>query len=258
MKRTNNNRQALIWGIVMLAVLGFTVGIFLTFVPSAPRYSYWIAMTDVCVIEVVAGTYLIYNLVLSMGSATSRLPVAMHISIQSTVGIFFAISIAIVIVFLLVFNRSDLDRAFMWLVIGKWVLLLLVVSLLWFAGQEGEEERATLASSRKERVGVLSVVQRALVELRRLPTSSEEGALQRQVVDELETLRNQLRSRTSERPRANNESRHLDDLLNELTSAVSNLRSTPESERKAVLVRVQDAVRKMAQEIGYPSAMKKA
>ncbi len=56
----------------MLAVLGFTVGILLTFVPDAPRYSYWIAMTDMPLMEVVIGTYLIYNLFLSTKRATSE------------------------------------------------------------------------------------------------------------------------------------------------------------------------------------------
>ena len=257
MKKIDNNRQALIWGIVMLAVLGFTVGIFLDFAPYAPRYSYWIAMADVSLMEIITGTYFMYTLFISTKRAASKLPVAMHIGMQSTIIIFFAVSVAIAILFLLVFNSSAFDRVFMWVVIGKWVLLFVVIFLLQFAGREGEKEKETLASSRAERVGILSAVERALSELQRLSTSSEEGTLKQQVVDELGTLRNQLRSRISARPAVDDESCHLNNLLDELGSVVGSLNSAPASERNGILLRVRESVRKMSQEIAYPSVTKK-
>jgi FlaA1/EpsC-like NDP-sugar epimerase len=251
MKKIDNKRQALIWGVVTLLVLGFTIGIFLELAPHAPFYSYWIAMADVCLMEIITGIYFIYILFLKTKKTTSELPVAMHISMQTTVAIFFGVTIVIDILFLLVFYSSVLSRVFMWVVIGKWILLLAVIALLQFAGREGEEEKETLASSRVERVDVLSAIDRALNELRRLPAGSEKDALQRQVVDELETLRNQVRSRVSARPVADDAGWHLDNLLDELGNSVGSLNSAPESERRGVLLSVQKAVRKMSREIDH-------
>lgn len=261
MKKIDNKRQILIWGVVTLLVLGFTIGIFLELAPLSPLYSYWVAMADVCLMEIITGIYFIYTLFLSTKKAKSELPVAMHISMQGTVGIFFGVTIVIAILFLLVFYSGVLGRVYIWVVIGKWILLLSVLAFMQFAGREGEEEKETLASSRVERVGVLSTVEQALGELRGLSTSGEEGALQRQVVDELETLRNQVRSRISTRPAADypsdDEGWHLDNLLDELGSAVGSLNSAPESERKRVLLSVREAVKKMSREIDHPPAIKK-
>ncbi len=257
MKRAGNSRQVLIWGAAMLAALGFTVGVFLTFAPDAPRYSYWIAMADMSLMVIVTGTYLIYNLLLSTKKTTSRLPIAMHIGIVSTVGLFFAASAVIVAAFLVAFNHSSLDRVFLWVVIGKWVLLILAIVPMWSTGQEGEEEKVIQARSGEQRGAVLNRVQGALLELRRLPTQGEEGGLQRQVVDELERLRNQLRSRISARTALNQESWHLDNALDELGAAIGSLDGTPEAERKGVLLRIRECVRKMSQAVDDLSGTRK-
>ena len=127
MKIDYKNQRAMKWGIMILAVLGFTVGIFLTFEPDTPRYSYWISMTDMLMMEVVVEIYFIYNLFLSIKRGTSKLPVAMHIGIGSTIGIFFLATVMIAVAFFLKFNDKEFDPFFLWVVIGKSVLLLLVI-----------------------------------------------------------------------------------------------------------------------------------
>ncbi|HRD02276.1 MAG TPA: hypothetical protein PLP57_06500 [Candidatus Saccharicenans sp.] len=249
MKGTENKRQAIIYGVVMLAVFGFTVGIFLMFVPDSPRYSYWIAMGDISLMVIFAGTYLIYDLLLSTRKVRSKIPIAMHIGIGTTVGIFFLVSIAIVMTFLFAFNRSNLDGIFLWVVIGKWLLLLLVISPMWLTVQQGEDESVSQVQSEGERVAMVSILEQALAELRRLRTSSEKGTLEWHVVDELETLRNQIRSRVSQRAVTDAKNETLSKLIDELTNIVSEIGHSSENERKATLMCVQDAISKISREV---------
>ena len=173
----------------------------------------------------------------------------MHIGIGTTVGIFFLVSIAIVMTFLFAFNRSNLDGIFLWVVIGKWLLLLLVISPMWLTVQQGEDESVSQVQSEGERVAMVSILEQALAELRRLRTSSEKGTLEWHVVDELETLRNQIRSRVSQRAVTDAKNETLSKLIDELTNIVSEIGHSSENERKATLMCVQDAISKISREV---------
>ncbi len=252
MKGVNSNLLPLLWGIAILGTVAVTVGIFLTFAPPAPDSSYWIAMGDLCLMEIVTGALLVYNFSMPKGSAL-KVPYAMNIAIETMIAIFFIISVVIDLLFLFL-NSGTI---FIWVVIIKWLILLFLIGSMWSAAQEDKEERVVLEQSREERIDVLNVVQQELAELRRLPTGTENGATQRQVIDELELLRNQLRSRTSERTTADNGNLHLRELLDDLVKDINVLRNSPEGDRKTIFTRIQDDTRRLSREVRYPSMVNK-
>jgi len=251
MKSRNVQQQFIVWSIGTLAILGFTIGLFLTFAPAEPRYTYWVAVGDLMAMEVALAAYSKYSVFASTKKVTTKFPVAMHISIENTIGLFFLLSVIIVLVFLLL-NRAGLDLAFAWIVAGKWLLMILAISLMYSAGQEGIEDVDTLRQSREKKNRMLNTLQQSLTQLRRLPTSSEDPAPLRQVTDELETLRNQVSSWVSSRPASDEQSKYLDNLLEQIASAVNELGASPRLEDKLLLPRIQDAVRRMSGELRHP------
>lgn len=240
---TYNKRNFLIQVAALLVALFFTIGAFLSFAPDVPRYSYWIAMLDVSLMVIATGIYIIYNYNLFTKNTTSKLPVAMHTSIGSTISIFLVASVAIDIIFLLVFNYSYYDRIYLWIVLSKWLLLISVSVAMWSIGREGEG--AVHGRSRDEQIPLLNMVQQTLIEFRQLPSSNESNALQRKIDDDLSTIRNQIRSRVSARQMQDDEYELISNLLNEVRSTISEVSDSPESERLAVFMRIQNAVQKI-------------
>ncbi len=240
---TYNKHNFLIRVAALLAALLFTVGTFLLFAPDVPRYSYWIAMFDVSLMVIAAGIYIIYNYRLFTKNTTSKLPVAMHISIGNTISIFLVASVAIVIIFLLIFNYNYYDPVYLWIVLSKWLLLILVSVAMWFIGLEGEG--VIHSRSRDEEMALFNMVQQTLIEFRQLPSSNESNALQRKIDDDLSGIRNQIRSRVSASQMQDDEYELVINLLNEVRSTISEVSGSPESERLAVFVRIQKAVQKI-------------
>ena len=249
MKITDKNKQAIMWGMMMLAVLGVTIGIFLTFIPEASRYSYWTGMIDLCLMELFSGIYFIYNLYLSTKRQVSKTPVAMHIGIQSTISIFMFVSVAAIVAFLVYFNRYEYDAIFLWGIISKWVLLFLIITPMWFAGQEGEEEKKVQTKSRQERVDILSTVQQTLVALHKLQINNSETKLHHQVIDEVDALRNQIRGWLSSGQIVDNRYDLLFQLVNEFNNSMDESNISQAEECKQTLIRFQKVARKISQEI---------
>jgi len=240
---TYNKHNFLIRVAALLAALLFTVGTFLLFAPDVPRYSYWIAMFDVSLMVIAAGIYIIYNFQLLTKNTTSKLPVAMHISIGNIISIFLVASVAIVIIFVLIFNYNYYDPVYLWIVLSKWLLLILVSVAMWFIGHEGEG--VIHGRPRDEQIALLNMVQQTLIEFRQLPSSNESNALQRKIDDDLSGIRNQIRSRVSASQMQDDEYELISNLLNEVRSAISEVRGSPDGERLAVFMRIQNAVQKI-------------
>lgn len=240
---TYNKHNFLIQVAALLVAFFFTIGTFLLFAPELPRYSYWIAMFDLSLMVIATGIYTIYYYQLVTKNTTNKLPVPMLISIGNTISIFLVASVAIVITFLLVFNYSYYDPIFLWIVLSKWLLLILASVAMWSIGREGEGVVHGL--SRDEQIPLLNMVQQTLIEFRQLPSSNENNALQRKIDDDLSAIRNQIRSRVSSREMQDDEYEFISDLLNEVRSTISEVNGSPESERLAVFMRIQNAVQKI-------------
>jgi len=240
---TNNKRNLLFRVAALLAALLFTIGIFLLFAPDVPRYSYWIAMIDVSLMVIATGISIIISFQLFSKNSTSKLPVAMHISIGSTISIFLVASVAIVFIFLLAFNNGYYDQIYLFIVLGKWLLLFLVLVAMWSIGQEGEG--VIHGRSRNEQMALFNLVQQTLIEFRQLPSSNEKNALQRKIDDDLSGIRNQIRSHVSASQMQDGEYELIINLLNGVRSTISEVSGSPESERLAVFVRIQNAVQKI-------------
>lgn len=240
---THNNRNLLIQVAALLVALSFTIGIFLSFAPDTPRYSYWIAMIDVSLMVIITGIYGIYNFQLFTKDATTKLPAAMHISIGSTIGIFLIASALIATVFLLVFNNSSFDQAYLLIILGKWLLLILILVAMWSIGQEGEG--VIHGRPRDEQMALYNTVQQTLIEFRQLPSSDESNTLQREIDDDLSTIRNQIRSRVSANKMQDDEYELIRDLLNDVRSTIREVNGSAEGERLADFMRIQDAVQKI-------------
>lgn len=242
---TDNERNLIIRGIALLTVLFFTIGIFLSFAPDLPRYSYWISMFDVSLMVLATGLYTIYNFQLMKKNTTSKLPVAMHISIGSTISIFLIASVAISILFILFFNYSGFDQIYLWVVLSKWLLLILVIIAMWSIGMEGKG--IIHGRSREDQIILLNMVQLGLKELHQLPNWNESGALQRKIDDDLTLIRNQIRSRVSAKQMADDEFEQIHNLLLEVRRAISEVRDSSESDREVALLHVQNSIQKISQ-----------
>jgi len=238
-----NKRDFLIQVAALLFALFFTVGTFLLFAPELPRYSYWIAMLDVSLMVIATGIYIIYNYRLITKNTTSKLPVPMLTSIGNIICIFLVASVAIAIIFLLIFNYNYYDQVYLWIVLGKWLLLILVSVAMWSIGREGEGVIHGL--SRDKQITLLNMVQQTLIEFRHLPSSNESNVLQRKIDDDLSAIRNQIRSRVSAREMQNDEYEHISNLLNEVRNTISEVNGSPENERLAIFMRIQNAVQKI-------------
>jgi hypothetical protein len=240
---TYNKRNFSIRVAALLVALFFTVGIFLSFAPDMPRYSYWIAMIDVSLMVIITGICGIYNFQLLTKKTTSKLPVAMHISIESTISIFLVASVAIAIIFLLFFNYIYYDLVYLWIVLSKWLLLILVSAAMWSIGQEGQG--VIHGRPRDEQMALLNTVQQTLIEFRQLPSSNESNALQRKIDDDLSAIRNQIRSRVSASQMQDDEYELISNLLDEVRGAISEARGSPDSERLAIFMCIQNDVQKL-------------
>jgi hypothetical protein len=79
--------------------------------------------------------------------------------------------------------------------------------------------------------------------------------LKQKVSDELETLRNQVRSWVSARPKTSDENKNLEVLLGKLTSATDELSNVPADGRKPILIKISDAARRMSRELRRPAVV---
>lgn len=249
-KSITSRRYALVWAIGLLVIEGATIGIFLTFVPAVPRYSYWVALIDVLLLETVIGTGLAYYHLIASGQRRTMLPIAMSIAIGSTFSLFSMIGLVIVIVFLVAFNRSDFDPIFLWIVIGKWILLAVTVTIMWFAGKTGQESKQTLEILREKRLKILARMEQALDDIRHLPIDDEERTIYRQVTDDIEILSNKLRSRIFASPQSEDKKEDIiAGLIEKLAEAIGNPVHIREGRIKLILAEVQTVTKKIAREL---------
>jgi hypothetical protein len=69
--------------------------------------------------------------------------------------------------------------------------------------------------------------------------------LQREIDDDLSTIRNQIRSRVSANKMQDDEYELIRDLLNDVRSTIREVNGSAEGERLASFMRIQDAVQKI-------------
>jgi len=94
-------------------------------------------------------------------------------------------------------------------------------------------------------MALYNTVQQTLIEFRQLPSSDESNTLQREIDDDLSTIRNQIRSRVSANKMQDDEYELIRDLLNDVRSTIREVNGSAEGERLASFMRIQDAVQKI-------------
>ena len=223
-------KDILIWILVIIIIVGTTIGLFVQFAPSNVAASYWLAMSDIAIIEIIIGAYMIY--IQSIGAHRHRVsfPIAMNISIFNLFLIFSAIGIVIDIVL----SVTGANTVLLWLIIIRWVLFIAIITPMYFTGKTGTKEGRRLASSRNRRVGstskveqvldssqntgvsILSSIEQALDNLRNLKVDSKEQSLWHKTIDEVEIIRNKMRSRGSDPKISRSNEDKIENLVDEL------------------------------------------
>jgi hypothetical protein len=245
-----NRKLVIVLGVIDIAVIIATVGLFLTFRPTEPRYTFWIVLGDLVLFEAFFGAYLIYNLLLTTERRSVAFPPAMHVAIENTIGIFFVINVAIALVFLFAFNRSAFDKALVWVIIGKWLLLATIVANMWVAGHEGMEQKNAIAEARANKKALLAKTRRALNEFRRFnPAGNEENSMKRQIIQEMEILQNLAAGWVSVPVESKENDGALAGLLDQSVSEIGKLMQCPKDDCSAMLLRVQSIIRKTSSEL---------
>jgi hypothetical protein len=148
----------------------------------------------------------------------------MGIGMLSTFTIFSSIGIVIDLVLVL---AGVSDRVVLWQIIGRWVLLLAVLTPMWFVGKTGTDQDKNLDLSRNKRNTIVSNIEKSLNNLRNLRVDSREQAPWRKVIDEVETIRNKMRSRASDTMIDINKEAQIEQLSNELVNITSSAEITP-------------------------------
>lgn len=235
-------RDTLIWTIVTLIIVGTTVALFITFAPANAGYSYWVAMSDVSLVEVIVGAFFAYYYSIGAKKHKTTFPIAMNIGIFSTFIIFSSIGVVVDIVLAAI--RIP-DFVLLWLIIGRWVLLLAVLTPMWFTGKAGIGSQKKSDLSRKRRGGVLSTLEQALANLRNLTIDTNEQASWRKVIDEVETIRNKIRSRASDP--AIDDSK--EDLLENLVFDLVSITNSPDLTPAEAVEQAKIMARKIASEL---------
>jgi hypothetical protein len=217
-------KDSLIWAIVTLIIIGTTIGIFVVFAPANIGYSYWLAMSDIVLTEIIIGAYRTYNHMIYSNRHKNNFSIAMGIGMSSTFIIFSSIGIVIDLALVI---AGVSDRVILWLIISRWVLLLAVLTPMWFIGKTGTDQDKSLDLSRNKRNTIVSNIEKSLNNLRNLHVDSKEQASWRKVIDEMETIRNKMRSRASDTAIDINKEAKIEQLANELVNIISSAEITP-------------------------------
>ncbi len=217
-------KDSLIWAIVTLIIVGTTIGIFVVFAPADIGYSYWLAMSDIVLTELITGAYRTYNHTIYSNRHKHTFSIAMGIGMLSTFTIFSSIGIVIDLALVL---AGVSDRVVLWQIIGRWVLLLAVLTPMWFVGKTRTEQDKSLDLSRTKRNTIVSNIEKSLNNLRNLRVDSREQAAWRKVIDEVETVSNKMRSRASDTMIDINKETQIEQLANELVNITSSPEITP-------------------------------
>lgn len=123
-------------GTVVFLILAFTVGVFLAFRPEQPKGTYWITFVDFVLMELAMGILALVGFFRFSAAAGKRGSQAMSISIGSFAGLVFSISFIGDLLFLFVLNSEGWQKTFLWLVVGKWVVLVSISLVLWIVGRD--------------------------------------------------------------------------------------------------------------------------
>ena len=122
--------------IITFLILAFTFGIFMSFKPENPTGSYWIALSDILLMELVMGALIIFGLrgsSLGAGKSSSRV---MDISIGSLAGLSFSIAFVGDLLFLFIAKGEIWQKIFLWAAIGKWLVLAALVLIMGLVGRD--------------------------------------------------------------------------------------------------------------------------
>jgi hypothetical protein len=124
-----------VWGIVLILVLAFTTGLFLSFRPEEPKPTFWIVFVDILVMELASGLYFAFTLKSPKAIRPDDLPTAMHISIATFMTLLFSVTILVDLLFLFVLTKGIWGSIFLWLVLLKWLILITISVILWITGR---------------------------------------------------------------------------------------------------------------------------
>lgn len=239
---------------VVVAVMAATLVLFLLFMPKEPGEVFWMAFADVLGMVLVFGAFEILALYASIGVSPSRVTAATRIAITTILAIFFIVGTFLSVIFAVAGNgTNDLNRSFCTVLTIKWLLMLVIITTIWIAGQEGAPVRAAREESRGRRLALLERLQAAAAKARDARLS--EGVVDdlRLAADELEGLCNRVRPWSSARPSGDADSR-VEKLASDLVEAVNALPAAPESGQREAVAKVRRISADIAQTVRSSSS----
>jgi len=230
-------RDISIWTIVALIIIGATIGLFITLAPESTGYSYWVVMVDVALVELIVGAYVMYYRLADSAKHKNGSTISISISMFSTFAI---VSLLGIFVDILLIALQVADLVILWLIIGRWALLLAIVTPMWFTAQTRIASQKKLELSRKRRTSVSSMLEQVLANLRSLTIDATNHALLNKVIDETETIRNKIHSRASDPALGDSKEDKMEKLVTELASITKNPSSTPEETIKQAGIMIRE------------------
>ena len=239
------------WALVIavFAAVAVTVGIFKSFAPSPPNFSYWLACVDICLMEIAVGGYAVYNFLLASKVTYSKTPFAMHVSNAFIVSWIFVAGFVIDLVFAINAGGHTSDLIFFWMVVVKWLVAGALTIMLQLTGMESLQESTQQIVTRNVRSDVQVIIDRIYDSIRDLAVAEDQRSLQYKLTDELAILRNQMRSQLSAAKVKEEENQKWSEFATRLESMTNGLETVPDSVRQESLQNIQSAVRSMVTQL---------
>jgi hypothetical protein len=243
-----NNKYSHMTVIVSLVVIILTIGCLMAVGSMVSSSLFWTCLVDIVIMEIIAAIYFIYGINAVNDKFKPKFPLAILISMQYVSGVIFVCGLIVDVLFLVLFNSGNYDVVFLIVTLVRWLVLIVILSILWITGKMGTSETIQLETSMDDRRKMLNKLQQVLSDINHVNLPQEDYAIKQQISNEIETLYNMSRSRLSASSSKFDNS-IFDGLLNELTISTSELLNIPIENRNSELMKIQNILRQMSRNI---------